>query len=168
MATKSYTFTGPVRWAKVWPGQVDRKFQTDNAGGNWSVIMNLADSPEQVKLYNALGLKNGVASEEDVMIANLKAKKKGKTSDLQIGDVTFRRNERHPHLGNLGSPAVFGVEEGTAIGNGSICTATVDVYDYTFEGQTGFAARLVSLAVDELVEYVKPSKVEDGDGPPVH
>lgn len=168
MATKSYTFTGPVRWAKVWPGQVDRKFQTDNAGGNWSVIMNLSGSPEQTKLYNALGLKNGVASEEDVMIAQLKAKKKGKTSDLKVGDVTFRRNERHPQLGNLGSPAVFGVETGTAIGNDSICTATIDVYDYTFEGQPGFAARLVALEVNDLVPYVKAAKIADTDGPPVH
>lgn len=167
MATKQYTFTGPVRWAKIWPGQVDRKFQTDNAGGNWSLIMNLSGSPEQTKLYNALGLKNGVASEEDVMIANLKAKKKGKTSDLKIGDVTFRRNERHPSLGDLGSPAVLGVETGTAIGNDSICTATIDVYDYTFEGQTGFAARLVAVEVNDLVPYVKPDKA-DTDGPPVH
>jgi len=163
MATKYYEFTGPVRWAKVWPGQVDTKFQTPNAGGNWSVIMTLDDA--EAKRYNALGTKTQALSEEDVMIAGLKAKKKGKESSAVKGDVTFRRNERHPKLGELGSPAVSGVPEGTPIGNGSICTVKAEVYDYTYEGSPGFAARLSSLHVNELVEYVKPEA--DGDEPPV-
>lgn len=159
--TKYVTFTGPVRWAKVWPAQIDRKFQTEARGGNWSVIMNLPE--EQVKVYNALGLKNGAKTEEDVMIAKIKAKKKGnKEPDMQINDVSFSRSERHPKLGDLGSPKVLGVEEGKAIGNGSVCTAVVEVYPYTFEGQAGNAARLVSLEVVDLVEYVKP----DSEGPP--
>jgi len=163
MATKYVEFTGPVRWAKVWPAQVDRKFATDNAGGNWSLIMTLDD--KQQKMYNALGTKNGAINEDDLAILAIKAKKKGKEVDAKIGDVTFRRNERHPKLGDLGSPAVYGIEEGTSIGNESICTVKAEFYPYTFEGQTGTASRLVSVKVDKLVEYVKPST--DTDGPPV-
>lgn len=161
MATRTVSFTGPVRWAKVWPGQVDRKFQTEARGGNWSVIMNLPE--DQVKKYNALGLKNPAKTEEDVMIAEIKAKKKGKTVDMKVNDVSFHRYERHPKLGDLGSPQVTGVEEGTLIGNESVCTAIVEVYPYTFEGQAGHATRLVSLEVNKLVEYVKPTQ----EGPPV-
>lgn len=163
MATKFYTFTGPVRWAKVWPGQVDTAYATDKAGGNWSVIMTLDD--DQTKLYNGLGLKNGAASEMDVQIDQMKKKAKGKESTLKVGDVTFRRNERHPKLGELGAPVVSGVDEGTLIGNDSICKTTVEIYPYTFEGKSGFAARLKELEVLDLVEYAKPS---DETLPPVN
>lgn len=153
--TKIVTFTGPVRWAKVWEGQVDRKFQTEARGGNWSIVVNLPD--EDVKRYNALGLKGQAATDEDVMIADIKAKKKGKEkSDLRVNDAHFTRYERHPKLGDLGSPKVSGVEEGTSIGNDSICKITAEIYPYTFEGQTGNASRLVGVEVLELVEYVKP------------
>lgn len=162
MVTKTYTFTGPVRYAKVWPAQVDRKFQTEGRGGNWSVIMNLPDS--QAKLYNALGTKTKAVSEQDVAI--FKIKKPDAKNPPQVNDVTFRRYERHPVLGDLGSPAVLGVSDGESIGNDSICTAVVEVYPYTFEGSTGFATRLVSLEVNTLVPYVKPAAT--GDEPPVH
>lgn len=155
------SFTGPVRWAKVWPSQLDTKFKTEARGGNWSVIMTLPT--DQIKKYNALGLKNPAATEEDVMISQIKAKSKGRISDLTVGDVSFHRYERHPKLGDLGSPEVLGVPDGTSIGNGSVCAANVEIYSYTFEGQAGFASRLVSLEVLDLVEYVKPSN----DGPPV-
>lgn len=168
MATKTVEFTGPVRWAKVWPAQVDTKFQTPARGGSWSVIMNLPE--DQVKTYNTLGLKNGAKTEEDVMIAKIKAKKKAlekkleyKEPDIRVNDVAFHRYERHPKLGDLGSPKVSGVPEGTSIGNDSICKVVAEIYPYTFEGQTGNASRLVSIEVVDLVEYVKPTQ----EGPPV-
>lgn len=174
MATKYVSFTGPVRWAKVWENQVDRKFATENAGGNWSVIQTL--DGDQVKLYNGLGLKNAAASEMDVQIDKMKKAAKGKESTLEVGDINLRRNEKHPKLGNLGPPVVTGVEAGTPIGNGSICKTTVEVYPYNFEGQPGTAARLVSLDVLDLVEFVKdggsatsgPDPVVNLDLPPVH
>lgn len=164
--TKTVKFKGKVRWAKVWPAQLDTKFKTEARGGNWSVVMNLPE--DQVKLYNALGLKNPAKTEEDVMIAKIKAKKRAqekgveyKEPDIRVNDVGFTRYERHPKLGDLGSPKVFGVEEGTSIGNDSVCEAVVEIYPYTFEGQKGNAARLVSLEVVDLVEYVKD------DGAPI-
>jgi hypothetical protein len=113
------------------------------------------------KRYNALGCKTTAATEEDIVIAKMKAKKNGKKEpDIKVGDITFRRYERHPVLGNLGSPAVLGVDEGTAIGNDSVATVAVEVYPYTFEGTAGFATRMVSLTVDNLVPYVKPETNE--------
>lgn len=166
MATKYVSFTGPVRWAKVWENRVDRKFATDKAGGNYSVIQTL-DS-DQVKLYNGLGLKNAAASEMDVQIDKMKKAAKGKESTLEVGDINLRRNEKHPKLGNLGPPVVTGVEAGTPIGNGSICKTTVEVYPYNFEGQPGTAARLVSIEVLDLIEFVKPDVTVNPDLPPVH
>lgn len=160
MATKTYEFTGPVKWAKVWAGQVDRKFayQRDPetgelkmlpTGGKWDVVINL--DPDQLKFYNALGTKTKAARLDDP------------ERGIQKGDVRFKRNERHPSLGELGPPTVIGVEPGTAIGNGSICEVKVDVYDYPQpDGTRGFACRLVSVAVKDLVPYVK-----DQEGPPV-
>ena len=161
MATTIHKFTGPVKWAKVYEGQIDKKFAEGSpSGGHWSVIMTLDDT--QAKLYNALGLKNKAASEEDVQIDRIKRKDK---ASLEVGDATFRRYEKHPKRGLLGAPEVTGVEDGTAIGNGSVCEASLEVYDYPApNGTRGFAGRLVSLNVIELVEYVKPDTQE---GPPV-
>lgn len=164
MATNNYTFTGVARWVKVWPSQVDRKFQTPDRGGNWSLILTLDD--QSAKLWNSLNLR-GLATEEDVQIDQLKKKKKGKVSDLKVNDVTLRRYERHATLGNLGSPAVLGCETGTLIGNGSVLEASVDVYDYTYEGESGFAARLVAVTVLDLIEFVRTPVVNE-EGPPVH
>lgn len=159
MATAFYEFTGPVRWAKVWPNQIDMKFATGSpSGGHWSVVMTLDEV--DAKLYNALGLKGKAANDEAVAIDKIKRKDK---SDLQVGDAVFRRYEKHPKKGPLGAPAVLGVEEGTAIGNGSVCTAKLEVYSYPApDGTNGFASRLVSLTVDNLVAYVK-----DSEGPPI-
>src|SRR5579859_111937 len=161
MATKQYKFVGPVKWAKVWAGQLDRKFayETDpetgekklsKAGGKWDVIVNLTG--DQLTQYNALGTKPKAARLEDP--------EKG----INKGDVRFKRNERHPKLGELGPPVVIGVPEGTAIGNGSTCEVTVDIYDYPQpDGTRAFTSRLVSVEVLDLVEY----KPENQEGPPV-
>jgi hypothetical protein len=164
--TKTVKFKGKVRWAKVWPAQLDTKFKTEARGGSWSVVLNLPE--DQVKTYNALGLKNPAKTEEDVMIAKIKAKKKAaekgveyRDPDMQVNDVSFHRYERHPKTGELGAPKIIGVEEGTSIGNDSLCEVTAEIYPYTFEGQNGNASRLVSLKVIDLVPY------EKDDGAPI-
>lgn len=162
MATTFYEFTGPVKWFKCWPGQLDNKFAAGSpSGGHWSLVMTLDD--HDAKLYNALGLKGKAASEEDVAIDKIKKKDK---STLGIGDTTFRRYEKHPKKGLLGAPTVTGVEEGTLVGNGSVCTVKLEVYSYPApDGTSGFAGRLVSVEVNSLVEYVKEDTQE---GPPVN
>ena len=153
MATKQYTFTGPIKWAKVWPGQIDTHFAFEfidgvkvpsKAGGKWDIIVNLAG--EQLAHYNALGTKPKAARLDDP--------EKG----ISKGDVRFKRHERHPYLGVLGPPAVTGVDAGTLIGNGSICDVVVDVYDYPQpDGTRAFTSRLVSVNVIDFVPYVKES-----------
>ena len=161
MATTTYKFTGPVKWAKVWPGQLDTKFATGSpSGGHWSVIMNLDE--HDANLFNGLGVKGKAGSEEDVAIDKIKRKEK---STLAVGDVVFRRYEKHPKKGLLGAPKVTGVDEGTPIGNGSVCTVELEVYSYPApDGTYGFGGRLTALEVNNLVEYVKPDASE---GPPV-
>lgn len=158
MATKQYKFTGPVKWAKVWPGQVDRKFaftinpETNEkvmlpTGGKWDIIINL-DAP-QLTQYNALGTKPKAARLDDP------------ERGISKGDVRFKRNERHPRLGELGPPQVTGVDPNEPIGNGSICDVVIDVYDYPQpDGQRAFTSRLVSVDVLEHVPYVKTENSE--------
>jgi hypothetical protein len=151
MATKHYKFTGPVKWAKVWPGQVDRKYAEDKKGGNWSIILQLGD---QLAFFNALGTK--------LKAARLDDPERG----ISKGDVQFRRYERHPKMGELGPPAVKGVDEGTMIGNGSICEVEIAVYDYPApDGTRGFAVRLVGVDVKELIKF-EPVKADTGEDIP--
>jgi hypothetical protein len=160
MATSYYEFTGPCKYARVWPGQIDRKYEVkgDDRGGKWGIIVTLA--PEDVKIWNALGTKNKAQRLEDP--------EKNRT----IGDVVFTRNERNK-FGDLGSPPVTGVPEGTAIGNDSIVTVKVEVYDFTFNGQSGKGSRLLSVDVVNHVPYEPEKKADlpfdpDSVEPPVH
>ena len=150
MATKIYTFTGPVKWAhKLF--QPDMKFATPEKGGIFSVVMNLAG--DELKKYNALGLRSKAARLDDP------------ERKIEKGDVTFRRHEKNEKMPDkAGPPVVTGVAEGVAIGNGSVATATVEVYDYPQpDGTRGFTSRLVSIDFESLVEYIKPTQ----EGPPV-
>lgn len=151
MATKTYTFTGPVKWAhKLFTP--DTKFAAGNPkGGTYSVVMNLAG--DELKKYNALGLRGKAARLDDP------------ERKIEKGDVTFRRYEKNEKMPDkAGPPTVTGVAEGQVIGNGSIATATVEVYDYPQpDGTRGFTSRLVSVDIESLVEYQKPVEQE---GPP--
>lgn len=161
MATKTYEFTGPVKWAKVWEKQLDRKFAFTKDllgntvptpyGGKWDIVVNLKG--DELAKFQALGTKLKAARLDDPEMG------------IEKGDVRFKRTEFHPKLGALNPPVVTGVEPGTAIGNGSNCTVSVDVYDYPQpDGTKGFAVRLKSVHVNDLVEYVKSVEQE---GPPV-
>lgn len=161
MATRQYTFTGPVKWAKVRPGQLDRKYAfvpdpvtgervLSPAGGKWDLIINL--SGEQLKLFNALGTKTKAARLDDP------------ERGIEKGDLRVKRNERHPKLGELGPPIVTGIEPTETIGNGSICDVVLDIYDYPQpDGTRGFAIRLVSVHVSTLVPYVKAESKDMDD-----
>lgn len=150
MATKTVTFRGKCEWAKPWPKMIDREYEDpDNGrGGNWSVNVFLDDA--SVKLWNAIGPR----------------------AKLKDGNrATFRRYE-YANFGKgpeaLGSPVVTGVEEGTAIGNGSDVSVTVDVYDTKFKGKPLVALRWVAIHVENLVVYEKPSDTPFDTTPPVH
>ena len=152
MASKFYEFTGPIKYARVWLGQLDMKFAQNNPrGGNWSVVMNLQG--DELMRYNALGCKAKAARLDD-------PEKK-----IEKGDLKFRRFEKSGINENMGPPKVTGVEEGTSIGNGSNATVVVEVYDYPQpDGTRGFTSRLAEVKINDLIEYVKPVA---NDGPPI-
>lgn len=136
MATQHLTFSGKASWAKVWPAQIDREYETPQRGGKWNITVELND--EDLKTYNALGIK---------ITADVRARQP---------KVQFNRFERHAVLGEMGPPTVTGVEPGQLIGNDSDVTIGVEVYDYTYNKKPGRAVRLVSVHVDKLVVYEKP------------
>lgn len=153
-ATKFYEFTGPCKYARVWEGQIDRKYETPEKGGKWGIIVNLA--PEDVKLWNSLGTRGKPQRLAD-------PEKNRDVGDLQLTRFEFNK------FGPLGAPKVIGVEEGTSIGNGSIVTVRVEVYPFTYNGVPGRGARLDTVKVNELVPYEPTPKAEgsttDGEPP---
>lgn len=154
LSTKYYEFTGPCKYARVWPNQIDRKYETPEKGGKWGIIVNLA--PEDVKLWNSLGTRAKPQRLADP------------EKNRDIGDLQLTRFERNK-FGELGAPEVVGVEAGTAIGNGSSVTVRVEVYPYTYNGENGWGSRLAKVTVNELVPYVPTPKAEgsttDGEPP---
>lgn len=154
MATRQVMFTGIAEWCKPWDFQLDTGFVDntkgpDPRGGNFATSVILDD--EGVAAFKAMGAK-----------AKLKEGPDGK-----LNKATFRRYERHPVLGELGPVVVTGVEAGTLIGNGSVITVVVDLYDYDYNGRASRGIRWVSVIVDELVVYEKPAESKPAIGVPV-
>ena len=138
MATKTFFFTGTVKWAKVF--KPDEKFEPQ-----YSLQLFLDD--DGWATWKASGLGGKVKEDED-----------GKY-------VTFRRKVAGPSWEPvLGPPKVTSADgkpfEGL-IGNGSTLTVKVDVYD-TAKGK---GHRLEGVRVDELVVYEKPTEDEVPDEP---
>lgn len=148
MATKRLIFKGKAEYCKPWQFQLDTEFVDntkgpDPRGGNFA--MDLIPDAEALATFQALGTK----------------------AKLKDGKLKLRRYERHPVLGELGPVVVTGVEEGTAIGNGSDVSVEADVYDYTYNGRPGKGLRWVSVTVDNLVEYKPAETSKPAVGVPV-
>lgn len=156
MASRTLKLTGKAHYARPWLGQIDREYEDpDNGrGGNWKVGLSL-DEPS-LKLFNALGAKAKVQDAKD-----------GTPNVLNLRRYEYANYGKGPEA--LGPPKVTGVEEGTAIGNDSTLTATIEAYPYTFKNRPGVAIRLLSVHVDNHVEYIKSDVPFDADNtPPVH
>lgn len=133
MATKTYTFSGEAKWAKLAsPDQKYNKYQVDLYLDDWGDFQ-----------------KSGL---------QLKTKEDKETGAKY---VTFRRPVQSLIKGKLkewGPPQVVNAD-GSAftalVGNGSRLTVEVDVYD-TVKGP---GHRLQKVTVDKLVEY----KRDDSD-----
>lgn len=142
--------SGTAEWAQV---------KRPNKFGNWSI--NVYADKATRKSLKELGLR-----------AN------PKEGNEEYGDgwfLTFRRPTSAMWKGvqtDLAPPKVVladGTEFDGLIGNGSKVTVKLEVYEYkggtdakglSYEG--GKAARLVSVRIDELVEYVANSENETG------
>lgn len=156
MGTTTITFRGKALYCQPWPSQVDKEYEDPDSvrGGNWSTKLIVDD--DNLKLFNALGAKAKTKRVDELK------KTEGLEDYIDSKFLTFRRYE-YVDYGKgkeaLGAPEVSGVPEGTAIGNLSDVSVTVDVYPYTYKGKPGVAIRWVSLHVDDLVEYKKPEPV---------
>lgn len=140
MATQYLTFRGKAFYCKPYEAQIDRAFEDKEEGrfANWNTGLLLDD--DTLAVYNALKL------------SQVKVK-----ADNQ---VTFKRAEfqkqKDGSLKVLGPPKVTlpeGAPENAAIGNSSDISISVEVFDYTYKGRPGKAARWNSVTVHELVEY---------------
>lgn len=140
MATKQVTFQGKAQWFNPW--ELDTAFVEDDdpRGGNYAVNVILDD--EGVAQFKAMGAK-----------AKLKEVVK---DDGDLRKAVFRRYERHPVIGELGPVIVTGVPRGVLVGNDSDITVVIDLYDFSYKGRPSRGIRLVSVNVDNIVEYVKP------------
>lgn len=136
MATKYETFTGKVKWAKVYKGQEDEKY------GHYGVNFY----PDDVEAFKATGVQLQAKVDDDGTWFQLRRKPK-----------QLIRNE----VVDFGTPKVIDAEGNLfdkPIGNGSTVTVKVAVYDT----QKGKGHRLEALRVDEWVEYKKPEEVGTG------
>jgi hypothetical protein len=145
MATTNITLTGKSLYARPWKNQIDREYEHDTKGGNWSTKIILDDASK--KLFNALGSR----------------------AKLKDGALTVRRYEfadfgKGPE--ELGPPVVTGVDEGTLIGNDSDISVDLEVYTFEYKGKPGVGIRWVSMEVQKLVPYSKPESIEDTEALP--
>jgi hypothetical protein len=133
-------------YARPWAGQIDREYEHETKGGNWSLGIKLDDA--SVKVFNALGSR----------------------AKLKDGVLKLRRYE-YADFGKgpekLDPPTVTGVDEGTAIGNDSEISVVVDVYNTSYKNKPVVGMRLVSMNVVKLIPYEKPAApAAEGDTPP--
>lgn len=149
MGTKTVTFKGKTQWFR--PGYIDREYEdTDNGrGGNYAIDVFLDEA--SVKLFHAIGPR----------------------AKLKDGNLARFRRYEYANFGkgpeSLGPPKYSGFEEGVSIGNGSDVSVVVEYYTTTFKGKSLIAMRLVSVHVDNVIEYIKPSDTPfDDNTPPVH
>lgn len=158
--TQYIEFTGKALWAQVWPEQIDREYEDEKRGGNYSIKLIVDD--ENLKLFNALGSKAKAKRIEDL-------KKTDGFEDYLDGKyLTFRRYERLSNGSPLSGVEVIGVDPGTSIGNLSDVTITTEVYSTEYKSKPVVGVRLVSVRVNELVKYVKPEPISADNTPPVH
>lgn len=164
--TQIVTFKGKALYAQPWENQIDREYEDPDSGrgGNWSIKLIVDD--ENLRLFNALGAKAKTKRVDELK------KTDGLEEVINNKYLTLRRYE-YANYGKgweaLGPVKVTGVAEGTAIGNLSDLTVAVEAYPFTFKGKPGIGLRLVSVHVDNLVEYKKPeAATADDNTPPVH
>lgn len=134
MAQKLYRFTGPVRWAKLYDHNMDTKFP-----GNEN---NSIDIKVNEDAYKATGLSAGPSKDGEGYY----------TFRRKPASLVWRGKEQVP----AGHPVVIDADGNPftgLIGNGSVCTIEVTVYDYDNKFGKGKSHRLEGVRVDELVEY---------------
>ena len=157
MAVKYIDFKGKALWCRPWPDMVDRMYEDERRGGNWSTKL-IVDN-DTLKVFNALGSRAKAQRIEDLK------KTDGLEDYLNARFITLRRYERTSSGSELPPLKVIGVDPGTAIGNLSDLTCTVEHYTTEFQSKPVVGLRLVSIRIDNLIPYVKPVAIEAGNDP---
>lgn len=149
MATKTVSYTGLIKWAKLFPKNVNKGYDDDERGPFASVDFSFDDNDE-LKAFKAEKTKKELKEDE--------------TDGRSY--VNFRRyveNFKIPALG--GYPKVADKDnnkwpEDVLIGNGSKATIWVQIYE-TKTGRKG--TRLMAVRVEDLVPYEKPENGEQNN-----
>lgn len=144
MATKIVKYTGTVKWAKLFPTNVNKGFDDDDRGPFVSIDFSF-DDPDDVKAFKSEKTKKEFKDDEE----------NGRSY------VNFRRyveNLKYPNLG--GFPKVADKDnnrwpESVMIGNGSKATIWVQIYE-TKTGRKG--TRLEAVRIEDLVPYESGSE----------
>lgn len=139
MATKFYTWTGKVKWAKVREDQKDTKF--DDAGV-YSIVL-YPDEAAMASIKES-GIQNEWKTDEDGDYITLRRRHeqiiKRELATFGPPEVNY---ERKPFTGS--------------IGNGSTVAVNVAVFDT----KKGKGSRLERITIRELVEYNSPKNMDD-------
>jgi hypothetical protein len=130
MAT--YRFTGPVRWAKV--HTPDKKYE------HYGLEIKIDASA-----YENTGLSGGPSKDGE-----------GYYSFRRKPDSLVWKNKQQVPAGKPLVLDASGAPTDQLIGNGSVCTIEITVFDYDNKFGKGKGHRLEAVRIDELVEYVPP------------
>ncbi len=137
MSAKTYYFAGPVKWAKVYT------HNHDEYGGVEFASIDVYMDEENLERFQSSGSQLKLREDEEGAF------------------VKFRRNIENPINPDWGGvPQVIDTEGDSfmeLIGNGSVCTIKVTVYDT----KMGKGTRLETVRVDEHVEYNKPGEEQE-------
>lgn len=139
MATQAVLLSGKCKWARI---------DKPNRYNKFSIVLYPdAESLEKIKMMMEKGIKNVLKKDED-----------GYNMEFKCDVSKNGRNFPPP-------PALIGDGELVQglIGNGSDVTVKVDMYDYGIPHQKGrgYAVRLKSVYVHELVPYTRSNDFDD-------
>lgn len=139
MATKFYTWSGEIKWAKVTEANKDTKYDEDG-------VYNVNFFPANFEAVK----ESGIQVEPKM--------------DQETGDLYFKLSRRHKQLikkevVEFGPPEVrYNKEPYTGpIGNGSKAMVNVAIFDT----KKGKGHRLERITITDLVEYTPTEKTED-------
>ena len=134
MASQKVTLKGMVKWAKVYPGQEDKKYDAD---GKFSICL-YPDEASLIKLKNS-GSRTKMKEDQDGVFYQLS---KDAVSEIDPGP---------PIVGMGKNPDGTLVSFKEPIGNGSVAEVKISVYDSKF----GKGTRLEAINILEHKEFVK-------------
>ncbi len=140
MATKTYTFSGTTKWAKV--RKPDEKYD------NWQVPLYLDNA--SWKKFKDSGIQ--IKTYEDDQGQYVVFKRKCSEMDYRVKQQV----ENSPPKIYIKTGDKYDEFPEGLIGNGSTVTVKVDIYDT----RNGKGHRLISVGIDNLVEYDAPSTDE--------